>query len=157
MLLNHHSNTLSRCFYCSILLLRETDTEKLIWLLKGRARLEQGVGLLELGTSSTMSIRLLVLKRLCDSWNCCQIQFVNHARKSYSFIVMLLSSSSFNKSGIDLFILQAWLGVALFLKIKVILKRQDFKKKVNRLWPEGDPMVVLQNKGCGFVTEFSLL
>ena len=53
---------------------------------------------------------------LCDSWNCCQIQFVNHARKSYSFIVMLLFFLLFNKSGIDLFILQAWLGVAFVSK-----------------------------------------
>ena len=62
--LNHHSNTLSRCFYCSILLLRKLETEKLIWLLKGRARIWTRVGLRSLAPSSTMSIRLLVLKRL---------------------------------------------------------------------------------------------
>ena len=116
--LNHHSNTLSRCFYCSILLLRKLETEKLIWLLKGRARIWIRSWASELGTQFYYVNKVAGSEKtsLCDSWNCCQIQFVNHARKSYSFIVMLLFFLLFNKSGIDLFILQAWLGVAFVSK-----------------------------------------
>ena len=116
---NHHSNTLNGWFYCPILLLRKPEAEKFTWLLRGRAWVWSRSRALEPGTQFYYVNKAASAEKtsLCDSWNCCQIQFVNRARKSYySCIVMLLFFLLFNKSNIDHFILHTWLGVAFVPK-----------------------------------------